>query len=108
MALHTGIRIRRFREVARLSSRELAEAVGVVPSALSHWERGSATPTTKHVEAVAKALGLSMAEFYGPLPAKGYVWLAHKLRDPKFYTARTKRAVNSLTVERGPKNGGGK
>ena len=29
--------------------------------------------------------------------------LAHKLRDPKFYTARTKRAVNSLTVERGPK-----
>lgn len=31
--------------------------------------------------------------------------LAHKLRDPKFYTARTKRAVNSLTVERGPKGG---
>lgn len=29
--------------------------------------------------------------------------LAHKLRDPKFYTARTKRAVNSLTIERGPK-----
>ena len=29
--------------------------------------------------------------------------LAHQLRDPKFYTARTKRAVNSLTVERGPK-----
>ena len=29
--------------------------------------------------------------------------LAHKLRDPKFYTSRTKRAVNSLTVERGPK-----
>ena len=28
---------------------------------------------------------------------------AKKLRDPKFYTARTKRAVNSLTVERGPK-----
>ena len=25
------------------------------------------------------------------------------LRDPKFYTARTKRAVNSLTIERGPK-----
>jgi len=31
--------------------------------------------------------------------------LAHKLRDPKFYTARTRRAVNSLTVERGPKGG---
>ena len=31
--------------------------------------------------------------------------LAHKLRDPKFYTARTKRAVNSMTVERGPKGG---
>ena len=29
--------------------------------------------------------------------------LAHELRDPKFYTARTKRAVNSLVVERGPK-----
>ena len=29
--------------------------------------------------------------------------LAHKLRDPKFYTSRTDRAVNSLTVERGPK-----
>ncbi len=34
--------------------------------------------------------------------------VAHKLRDPKFYSARTKCAVNSLTVERGPKNGGGK
>ena len=32
-----------------------------------------------------------------------YAIIAHKLRDPKFYTARTKRAVNSLTVERGPK-----
>ena len=31
-----------------------------------------------------------------------YAIIAHKLRDPKFYTARTKRAVNSLTVERGP------
>lgn len=31
--------------------------------------------------------------------------LAHKLRDPKFYSVRTKRAVNSLTVERGPKVG---
>jgi hypothetical protein len=29
--------------------------------------------------------------------------VAHKLRDPKFYTARTKRAVNSLTIERGSK-----
>ena len=28
---------------------------------------------------------------------------AERARDPKFYTARTKRAVNSLTVERGPK-----
>lgn len=25
--------------------------------------------------------------------------------NPKFYTSRTKRAVNSLTVERGPKGG---
>ncbi len=31
--------------------------------------------------------------------------LAHKLRDPKFFSARAKRAVNSLTVERGPKGG---
>lgn len=41
-----------------------------------------------------------------PLPPATYPEahrLAHKLRDPKFYTARTKRAVNSLTIERGPK-----
>lgn len=31
--------------------------------------------------------------------------LLRELPDPKFYTARTKRAVNSLTVERGPKGG---
>lgn len=70
MAFHTGIRIRRFREVAGLSAKQLADAVGVEPSAVSHWERQAATPTTKHIEAIAKALGLTMPEFYGPLPAK--------------------------------------
>lgn len=38
-------------------------------------------------------------------PKKHVDTAVSKLRDPKFYTARTKRAVNSLTVERGPKGG---
>ena len=57
-------RIAYFRRKAGLSQRELANLIGVDPSAVGHWERvGGSNP--RDLERVVKVgLGLSMPEFY--------------------------------------------
>lgn len=37
-------------------------------SAVSYWEAGTSSPTQANLSIVVLALGLTMAEFYGPLP----------------------------------------
>lgn len=51
---------------------------------------------------VVKREGLDGAPEWFTFDADGHVW---DYQLTLFYTARTKRAVNSLTVERGPKGG---
>ena len=72
-------RIRRWREHAGLSKSDLARACDVTPEAVIQWERSepkrsktpkSTTPTHDNLEKVATAVGVSMAEFWGPLPSK--------------------------------------
>ena len=63
-------RIRCWREVAQITRAELASRVGVSGAAVSQWESGESNPTAERLERVAESLGVSMAEFYGPLPAK--------------------------------------
>lgn len=70
MGTQLGRRIRAWRVKARLSVKELAEAVGVDDSAVYHWESGRAAPRSENLGLVATACGIGLSEFYGPLPRK--------------------------------------
>ena len=51
-------RITRARKSRRLSQANFAERLGVTRTACSHWETGRAKPSTKHIEKIAKLLGI--------------------------------------------------
>ena len=57
-----GEKIREFRERARLSQRELAQALGVDPSAVSLWETGKNEPTVHNLRRLADILGCNPAD----------------------------------------------
>ncbi len=63
-------RIKLFRRMAGLSQTQLAQIVGVTPSAVSHWEAGESDPTVDRLEAVATACGVELRTFFGELPAE--------------------------------------
>lgn len=64
------LRIASWRKAKTLTQAQLAAAVGVSKSSVSLWESGSTSPSQAHLTATVGALGLTMAEFYGPLPAE--------------------------------------
>lgn len=64
-----GARIAAWRKVRNLSQQELAELVEVTHAAVYQWEKRQTTPSQDHLEAVAKALGLTMEKFYGRIPS---------------------------------------
>lgn len=49
--------IRTVREQRKLSQKELAQKMGVTPSAISHWETGRRVPDANDLIAMSKALG---------------------------------------------------
>ena len=51
-------RITQARKSRRLSQANFAERLGVTRTACSHWETGRAKPSTKHIEKIAKLLGI--------------------------------------------------
>ena len=53
-----GDLIRARRRDAGLSQRGLAEAIGVNPSAVAHWELGNTVPTNANMGALKRVLGL--------------------------------------------------
>ena len=62
-------RIRRWRESRGTTKAQLARDVGVSSAAVSQWEQEDGTePTHTNVEAIAKALGVSLSLFYGSPP----------------------------------------
>lgn len=54
--------IKNLREGKRLTQRELASAVGVTDKAVSKWESGRGLPDISLIDALAQALGVSVAE----------------------------------------------
>ena len=64
MEIPIGRRVRMWRELLGVSQAELARRLSVTPSTVCDWESGRHSPK---VERVAKALGLSMPQFYGEL-----------------------------------------
>jgi len=72
--MDVGARIASWRKAKGLSQRELADAVGVTPATIYQWEgtgRSRTNPTLTNLEAVARALGVTMARFFGVVPRAG-------------------------------------
>lgn len=70
--MDVGKRIAAWREAKGLTQHQLAERVDVTYAAVFQWEGGSTKkvrPSLASVERIAKALNLTMEEFYGPLPS---------------------------------------
>ena len=55
-----GARIRKFRERRGLQKQELAAALGVDPSAITHIETGRRPVSTSRLDTIAKILGISV------------------------------------------------
>lgn len=49
-----------------MSRERLAEKVGVDPTTIYRWETGRAFPEGKNIEAIAQALGCTVADLYSP------------------------------------------
>ena len=63
-------RITRWRESREgMTKAKLARACGVSSAAVAQWESGTTTPSTKSIEAIAAAIGVSVSVFWGEPPA---------------------------------------
>ena len=60
-----GIRLRKLRQQARLTQRELAERAGVQQAQLSRAERNGRNISTESLQAIARELGTTLAYLYG-------------------------------------------
>lgn len=60
-------RIKAWREHRDLSVADMARGVGVAWESAYEWERES-TPKNENLEALVDFFGLTMEQFYGPLP----------------------------------------
>jgi len=54
--------IRELRVAAKLTQLELANAIGVTPSAVYKWERGQTEPSATNLRDLAAAMDVSMDE----------------------------------------------
>jgi transcriptional regulator with XRE-family HTH domain len=66
--MDTATRILKWREFAGLSRAELAKTVDVSLQAVKYWENGAHPPTLANLEKIVSACGISMGEFWGPIP----------------------------------------
>lgn len=62
IAMRVGTRIRELREAQGLSQRDLAKAIGMARSLVGYVEAGTKVPTLTTVDAIAQALGVSLAD----------------------------------------------
>lgn len=66
--------LRRLREAAGLSVRELARQVGQSPTNVSYWERSGQLPRSDVLAPMAKALGVTVHDLLGePRPGRALV-----------------------------------
>ena len=62
--------LRKLRIAAGLSVRELARQIDQQPSNVSYWETTGKTPRSEVLVDMAKALGVSVEELLGEVPAR--------------------------------------
>ncbi len=75
----TKSNLRRLREAAGLSVRELARQIGESHTNVSYWERSGQIPRSDLLAPMAKALGVTVHELLGEARPKGVVAPGGKL-----------------------------
>lgn len=65
--------IGKYRELAGMSQKELAQKLGVVPSRISNWETGANCPTIDILFEVCEILNVSINDIYGVYPNSKFV-----------------------------------
>jgi transcriptional regulator with XRE-family HTH domain len=60
-----GERVLKIAKAAGLSRADLAERVGVNPSALTHWGKGESNPSIEKIPDIAKILGVTIGHLFG-------------------------------------------
>lgn len=65
--------IGKYREIAGMSQKELAQKLGVVPSRISNWETGANCPTIDILFEVCEILNVSINDIYGVYPDSKFV-----------------------------------
>jgi len=60
----TGSNIKRIRELKGLSQKEVISAIGMAAAQYSRIESGKTDPSVSTLEKIAKALGVSLADFF--------------------------------------------
>lgn len=60
-----GSRLRLLRKRQRLTLAQVGELVGVSLGVVNHWEQGRTQVPSELVPAIARALGVTICEFYG-------------------------------------------
>lgn len=68
-------RVRAWRQYVGMSVPEVAKRLEITPAAIYQWEADPAkskptTPSTKNLGALVEVLGVSLATFYGAVPAR--------------------------------------
>lgn len=64
MKILRGYTIKRLRTGRNLTQKELAERVGITERTLAEWERDGSYPSSRHLPALAKALGVNMERLF--------------------------------------------
>jgi transcriptional regulator with XRE-family HTH domain len=64
-AITHGIRLRKLREAAGLSTRELARQIGTNHSTIVFWEKGDSIPRSEVLASMSKSLGVSVEVLLG-------------------------------------------
>jgi len=65
-----GERLNELREAAGLSQAQVADKIGIAQRTYSHWERRAVALRHDQLEALAAALGITLAELVGAPEAK--------------------------------------
>lgn len=107
-----GLRVRAYRQMRKLTLRQVAEHAEVSVSFLSQLERGASGASISTLKLIAEALGLTLADLFSAEPASAHQVLRaadrpviHATGVDKFML--TKRPLQSLEVLEGVIKAGG-
>lgn len=65
-----GKRFAAWRAKAGFSQDDLGSRIGLSGPAIAQWETEVTDPAQKNLRAAVRAMGITMAEFWGPLPGR--------------------------------------